>query len=396
MNFAEKNLVPFFQPIVSIENNKIFGYEVLGRNIEGGKIKSLGEFFCDESVDSNSKLSVDRIIRKKAIEQFYKLSDQEKHLFINMRLEWIANYASNPEEMPTVKWLREKNIAFDRVIIEISESNFNSTADDVIMGLSYYRSLGMKIAIDDYGKEGSNIYRLAEICPDMIKIDMSFVQKSEDLYQYRDYLENVTEFANKLGIEVVYEGVENDRQLTNCINSSGRYFQGFYLSEPQDSMIDKFSEVEMKNCFIKNIINFESRKSKSENLRKKLDAFVDECKNYNVFCKEREDTDEKFTQISDIIPAFVKRIYICNKYGFQITSNIEVYDGVIELIDNYNKNWAWRGYFRDAVNEICEDKKSYITHSYIDISTKEKIYTYVYMLDSTTYLFIDVSKDEIG
>lgn len=396
MNFENNLLVPYFQPIIAAESNKIFGYEVLGRYIKNGEVTSLGDFFNDPNNDPEKVVLVDRVIREKAIREFSEFKKEGEHLFINMKLEWLSAFSSCPEKMPTIQWIEKYNINFSDVIIEISEQNLNISNDKIISALSYYKSLGMKIAIDDYGKEGSNIFRLATICPDIIKIDMNLVHGSENMYQYRCYLKTISDFAHTLGIEVVYEGIESLKQLTNCINSSGRYFQGFFISYPCESIANaKFSEKEFKNCFIKTLIDFQSSNAKSMQLKNVIDDFIEKCQAMGVFCKDRIETEENILKIADIIPNCICRIYLCNKYGFQISSNIEIQGNVVELVDNYNKNWSWRNYFKNAVRLISDTNKSYITRSYRDISNQEKIYTYICSLDSTTLFFADIKQSEL-
>ena len=232
VNYSEENLIPYFQPIIAIDSNKIYGYEILGRHIENDTVKSLGGFFSDNSIDFREVLAVDRIIREKGIKEFSLHAKPDECIFINMRLSWLTDYAKNPQDMPTIKFLEKYNIDFSRVVIEFTEEDFESCSDYYKTALAYYKSCGIKIAIDDYGAKCSNIYRLAEINPDIIKIDMSFVHQSEHLYHYRQYLEFVTDFCDNLGIQIVYEGIENNTQLTNCINAKGRFYQGFYLSMP--------------------------------------------------------------------------------------------------------------------------------------------------------------------
>ena len=67
MNYIEKNLVPYFQPIISIDSSEIYGYEILGRYIKSNSAESLGGFFSDKSVACSEVLEVNRIIRHKNI-----------------------------------------------------------------------------------------------------------------------------------------------------------------------------------------------------------------------------------------------------------------------------------------------------------------------------------------
>lgn len=396
MNYIEKNLVPYFQPIISIDSGEIYGYEILGRYIKDSGAESLGGFFSDKSVPCSEQLEVDRIIRSKGLEEFGENSVDGQYIFINMRLDWLAEYSKNPEDMPTIKWAEKYGIDYKNIVIELLENDFNDSYEKYILPLSYYKSLGIRIAIDDYGAKSSSIQRIADVCPDIVKIDMALVHKSEQSYQYRNYLKHITNFCDNLGIEVVYEGIENKEQLLNCMNSQGRFYQGFLLSKPLPQIKDAFfSKNEFKSCSYKVIIDAQLSKDKSEKLKCALDEITDYCIAQKVFEFDRNALDDFFVSLADGMPSYVQRIYLCNKYGFQISSNIEYGEESIELVDNFNKNWAWRGYFKNALRMITDSHPSFITKAYRDISTKEHIYTYARKLDSQTYLFADVCRNEI-
>lgn len=396
-NFNEMNLLPHFQPIISIDNNSIYGYEILGRYIDNEKnVQSLGSFFSDPTVSNESALQVDRIIREKGIKEFADLGNNNEYLFINMRLAWLMAFSKNPEKMPTIQWANKYGVDFNRIVIEITEEDINNCTDFYLTSLSYYRSLGFRIAIDDYGCKNSNIYRLAELCPEIIKIDMSFVHKSEEFYQYRHYLKFLTEFAENLGIEVIYEGVENGKQLLNCINSHGRFYQGFYLAKPLPSIKEASFDIDAfkRNSFTA-IVTKQSSIEKIKGLQHNIDRLISTCLANNPFDQCNLTIDEYISDLCDVIPSYVIRIYVCNKYGYQISSNIEFGDGTISITDYCGRNWAWRGYFVKALTAIDENQPSFLTQEYRDVSSKEKIYTYVRKVSSTNYLFVDISKDDM-
>ncbi len=397
MNFIENELFPYFQPIVSADTNQIYGYEVLGRYLDkNNEVQSLGSFFCDPEVSSETAVKVDRIIREKGIREFSTFGKENEYIFINMRLSWLETYAKKPQEMPTIKWADQYGVDYKNIVMEITEEDVSGCLDFYMTALSYYKSLGFKIAIDDYGCQNSNIYRLAVLSPDLIKIDMSLVHKSEDLYQYRQYLKVLSDFAENIGIEVVYEGIENAGQLLNCIKSKGRFYQGFFLSKPLPTIENaQFAQDKFKHCAFTSIMSNQGSIDRSISLKETMDKLVDNCMEKKPYENSALSLDDYLADICTEVPSYIIRIYICNKYGFQVSSNIELGDGTIFLADFKNRNWAWRGYFTNAMRAISNSQTSYLTQAYRDVSTKEQIYTYVRKLSAENYLFVDISKNEL-
>jgi EAL domain-containing protein (putative c-di-GMP-specific phosphodiesterase class I) len=389
-----RRVFPYFQPILSADTGKIYSYEVLGRySGTDGQVYSLGSFFEDSATTNEEALNVDRKIRYLAMEQFARESDGE-YLFINIRLQWLTAYSEQPEKMPTLIWAKALNIAPEKLVIEITEEEFNEDNEPYLKVLRYYKENGCKIAIDDYGKGASNIDRLARIHPDIMKIDMDYVHRAEESFYHYEYLKSIATFAESVGIEVLYEGIETQRQLEICMNSQGKYYQGYLLSRPGPSIAiiqadqtlfsEIFNNVLMK--FKKNVIN-------SNHLR---DIFEVEIEEYILGCPlvidgaEAANVDKYLERLLRALPETVRRIFLCNRQGIQISYNIEKIDGEIKLLDFRSRNWAWRGYFQKALAVYESGRKSCITDIYRDVTTKELIFTFSYLHFLDGFLFIDI------
>jgi EAL domain-containing protein (putative c-di-GMP-specific phosphodiesterase class I) len=385
-----REITAYFQPIIAVDSNKIYSYEVLGRYIDGSATKSLGDFFSTSS--SEEALAVDRIVRKIALKRFAEEGNGE-YLFINLHLDWIAQYADRPEDLPTIMWAKEFGVDLNKLVMEITEEEFYDDNDKFNKVIAYYKESGCRIAIDDFGKEASHIDRLAMLSPDIIKIDMSYIHRSEDSYHYREYLKTLSSFAEQVGIEVLYEGIETQKQLEICIACGGRFYQGFLLAKPQSSIknavvnhdifslsTDRFIKVQQDG--------FSDAISRSRFWDNKVELFLHE----NGVEVLMEDIDIYLYKLCQWLPVHIKRAYICSRYGIQLSHNIEVDNSSIVWCDYRKKNWAWRGFFQEAMAVLDAGMKSYLTSAYRDVTTKEEMYTYVYRILPDMYLFIDIQK----
>jgi len=391
MELSENNVIAYFQPILSADTNSIYSFEVLGRFIdEDGTVKSLGPFFCDKNTTNEEALRVDRIVRRYAMKKYVE-EKQTEYLFINIRLAWMEKFIDHPENLPTVQWARELGIDPGKIVIEITEEEFNAN-DAHINVLTYYKKAGCRIALDDYGKNASNIDRLAQIHPDIIKINIDYIHKSAESYHYREYLKSLAIFAEAVGIEVLYEGIETQQQLDICMDSKGRFYQGFLIAYPQPSM---------SGAVVKNNIFSASTEDAYRVLHKKI-MLTDLLKNYldskvkyflveNPSFYEKDDVDTYLAKLCGELPE-VTRIYLCNKYGEQITHNIEWNSGDVTLCDYREKNWAWRGFFHEALDAYIAGRKSCLSSAYRDFTTKKRVFTYFYALNNDVFLFADINQ----
>ena len=91
---------------------------------------------------------------------------------------------------------------------------------------------GFNIEINDFGSGYSSLNMLKDISADILKIDMGFLNSTENELKDHDILESIILLAQKLGMEVITEGVEISRQLTMLIQMGCRLFQGYFFSRP--------------------------------------------------------------------------------------------------------------------------------------------------------------------
>jgi EAL domain-containing protein (putative c-di-GMP-specific phosphodiesterase class I) len=389
MNISPEKVVAYFQPIVSADTNDIYAYEVLGRLADdNGSVTSLGRFFSDRNVSREEALSVDRLVRRYALKKYAEENISE-FLFININFSWLAWHAERPKEAPTVKWAKEYGIAPEKIVIEITEEEFNSGIACMRL-LTEYKHAGFRIALDDYGKNASNIKRLAALRPDIIKIDMSYIHNSEKSYHYLEYLRSIASFAQAVGIEVLFEGVETRRQLDICMDIKGRYYQGYFIAPPQPSMSGALLN---RSVFAESAANahaaLHAKITERDNHRKSLDAQMESFLAANPFDDRNPDLNEYLTRLCRELPD-VRRAYICDRQGLQLTCNIERHDGELAPRDYLNKNWSWRGYFSKALETLTLGGNSCLANGYRDFTTKEPVLTYFYALGDDRLLFLDL------
>jgi EAL domain-containing protein (putative c-di-GMP-specific phosphodiesterase class I) len=178
-----------FQPIFSVDSDRVYAYEALGRRLlPDGTVCSLGPFFSDPAISDEQALRVDRIVRQAALRK-YAEDGPDAYLFLNIRLTWLCAFNDHPQDMLTIRWAEECGIRPDRLVIEITEDECRSDMRSYMRAIEFYKRQGCRVAIDDYGKNASDIDRLSVILPDIIKINIEYIHKSVTSYHYKAYLQ---------------------------------------------------------------------------------------------------------------------------------------------------------------------------------------------------------------
>lgn len=396
VELREEDIIPYFQPIIAADKGGIFGYEVLGRVIEDGKIKSLGYLFEDEDVSEDDKLIVDRIVRRKAFET-YKKSSCDSQLFINMRTKWVYDCAVDNRESKTLKYLEKYDIDPKKIVIEITEESFEGDMESLNPIISRYRKSGCLLAIDDFGRGSSNFERIAYIRPDIVKIDQMIVHKMEHDLSFRDMCRALNFFADTLGIDVLFEGVENVDQLNQCMKAKGQFFQGYLFARPGPSPEGKECRSDLID---KERDHINEEEHNVERCLKMATLKIDKCvlrDMDDLFFKNSEDVLGKdLTPFLMNLPKYCKVVYICDKKGNQLSYNYRLDpEGVTIIKEVAHKNWLHRTHFRNALLQLAVKERSIVTESYRDITTREYVRTYISQINDEHILFIDMDENEL-
>ncbi|WP_179135841.1 bifunctional diguanylate cyclase/phosphodiesterase [Paenibacillus sp. 32352] len=228
MILRHKMLHSVYQPIVSLKDGSILGYEALTRGPHNHPFHSPLPLFT--YADETGQLyPLDRLAREKAIQGAFFASGPEL-LFINISAAILYDPQFEPGR--TLELLQAQGMSPDRIVFEITE---RSSIEDFSMAkklLMHYRNQGYRIAIDDAGAGYSSLQAIAELHPDFIKMDRSLVQGVESHKTKEAILETFVSFAQKLNIEIIAEGIEHPDELHHLTRMGIHYGQGYLLGRP--------------------------------------------------------------------------------------------------------------------------------------------------------------------
>jgi diguanylate cyclase (GGDEF)-like protein/PAS domain S-box-containing protein len=128
--------------------------------------------------------------------------------------------------------LKESGLSAHCLEIEITEQTLMSNSATTNETLVQLRKLGVKIAIDDFGTGFSSFSYLLQYEVDRLKIDRSFVNRSDDDPNAAAIVRAIISMAHGLNLKVVAEGVETNGQLNFLLRRRCDEAQGFYFGEP--------------------------------------------------------------------------------------------------------------------------------------------------------------------
>ncbi len=382
-----QNVKPVFQPIVSAVKHTIIGYEVRGRFKHNGEWLSLGHFFQNPDVPDEFKVEVDTHLLKLAMAEMLDngngcrlfLYRDAKQLLLNGGEEFIS----------TLQEFEAKGFSLKRIVLEITEHAFEEDFESLNHLLLYYKTYGIQIAVDHVGAKSSNIDRIRQLKPDILKIDTTVIRTNRpDVFQ--DIVYSLSLLARRIGAKLSYEHIEDDYQLQFAWKHGGHYYQGYYLAKPDFNLLSNNSLQVNVGESIQNFIDMEK-------------SLLAKCLEFSIACEDilkkaapgwsgPEYADDFLKLLEGPFDRESFRMYICNSNGQQISSNYQKRGEYWQIeAEHKGSHWAFRPYFLENIMRMKKWSKGILSDTYSDIETGDIVRTFSYPLSADSFLFIDIS-----
>ena len=233
VNVIEENQVLVqFQPIVSLAERQVYGYECLSRGIaQDGSIMPPTELF-QQAKDLNLLFNLDRVVRENAL-RTADAKDVQGSVFIN----FLPNAIYDPAYClkTTMEVAESIGLPRERIVFEIVESESFEDVEHLKRILTYYQSRGVRTALDDVGSGYSSLNTLATLRPDIMKLDMHLIRGIDHDKLKQSIFAGLCRIAGDNGIILLAEGVETPEELAYLRDSRVDLVQGYYFSKPLDN-----------------------------------------------------------------------------------------------------------------------------------------------------------------
>jgi diguanylate cyclase (GGDEF)-like protein/PAS domain S-box-containing protein len=230
-------VLPYFQPIVSLSSGAITGFEALARweHPERGLISPVDFIPLAEETGLIVPLGM-KILRDacRQLRRWQKMFDTEEPLTMSVNLS-AKQFAQKNLVEEIRKIIRDAKIKPSCVRLEITESVVMGNAQAANETFKQLKAIGVQLSIDDFGTGYSSLSYLQRFPFDIMKIDRSFVCRMSTDLDSRSIVEMIITLANKLGKSVVAEGVETEEHKQMLSEVSCSYAQGYLFSRPLNS-----------------------------------------------------------------------------------------------------------------------------------------------------------------
>lgn len=218
----------FYQPIYNLNEKKLNVAEALLR-YDDGHHQDIEQVIC-KAEKMGCVSCFDLWVLKKVLEQLTELKKRNIER-INVNLSPVT-CSSVESEKKIFAMLDQCTSDISAICFEITESNQIQNMQQVVKLAGDLIKRGCLVAIDDFGKEESNLLRLMQIPFSVLKIDKAVTWTIDTTSFSKDLISEIIYFLHKYGIQITAEGIENLFQAKELTDMGCDFLQGYLISKP--------------------------------------------------------------------------------------------------------------------------------------------------------------------
>jgi EAL domain-containing protein (putative c-di-GMP-specific phosphodiesterase class I) len=238
-NALERNeLVLYYQPIISLQDMKIAGFEALMRwkHPEKGLIPP--GVFIPVAEESGLIVELSRwalVMSCDAIKQISLVADKkllgERPLFVSVNFS-VKDFSDGSFFNKVQSILRSKAADPAQIHLEITESLLMEAPATAKEALEKCRQLGTCVSIDDFGTGYSSLSYLHHFPIDTLKIDQSFIRSMSADPSSKVLVKSIIGLAHNMNIKVIAEGIETEQEAITLKELGCEECQGYWFARP--------------------------------------------------------------------------------------------------------------------------------------------------------------------
>ncbi|MDQ0454988.1 putative bifunctional diguanylate cyclase/phosphodiesterase [Rhizobium paknamense] len=220
-----------FQPIVSLADQQVLGFEALARWIDADLGFVSPAVFVPLAEERGFIDTLSETLLRKAADAALTWP---RDLFLSFNLSSVQ--LTDPSTTSrTLSILSSVGLDPARLELEITETAVMASASTASRIIEELRQAGVKISLDDFGTGQSSLGRLREFTFDKVKIDRAFVSAITTDRTSEHIVKAIITMCDGLNLKVVAEGIETEVEAEMLRGLGCAMGQGYYFGKPADA-----------------------------------------------------------------------------------------------------------------------------------------------------------------
>jgi EAL domain-containing protein (putative c-di-GMP-specific phosphodiesterase class I) len=227
--FDSMSLSSRYQPVFCVAEQRPFGYEglLVAYTAEGKLVAPHRIFTRAETIGEG--IYLDWLSRALHLRSWQELGAERGRLFLNVTPTAAIEDSHFEHTFPAM--LEAYGAKPDDVIVEILETGVEEEPQ-LVEAVRKYKSMGCRVALDDFGAGASEMKRFWRLRPDIVKIDRGVLRAATADDHALRVLKGVVRMMQDCGVRVVIEGAEDRRDAAVALESNADFVQGYYFARP--------------------------------------------------------------------------------------------------------------------------------------------------------------------
>ena len=217
------DIIAYYQPIVSLDNQLTAGYEALARKVVDKEAIAPVKWLPQLLAEKNGSERLTRRMLDLVLEKMTQIPD-DKYMSVNFEIEDINNAT-----LHSIIQKYQQQECSHRLIVEITERGDLSTSSP--WAADRLKEYNLLIALDDFGSGASRLLSLIDFKPNVIKLDKIVTDRIAEK-EIQSILKLLSDWCGSKGTKLLAEGIEKESQILHCINAGVDYGQGYYFGKP--------------------------------------------------------------------------------------------------------------------------------------------------------------------
>ena len=227
-------VVPHYQPIVSLFDEQTVGVEALARWYHPERGLMTPAKFIDIAEQTGLVVDLGRRLLQAACSEVHSFN-------LSRGMPWSVSVNLSPRQVQeegvvdmVAETLDSTGIPAEQLKLEITETTLFSDVSQASKVFGALSRLGVRVVLDDFGTGYSSMQYLRQFPIDTLKVDRSFVANIDQSSGTRKLVDSIVNFGLSMGLNVVAEGIERPEQAEMLRSIGCPLGQGFLFSKPTE------------------------------------------------------------------------------------------------------------------------------------------------------------------
>ena len=224
-----REVLVFFQPVVSVERRSIIGFEAYTRGGAHGSTVVKPDVLFDDALEPDVQLEIDRICRENVLARFQDIAKNHPDVLLFLNLNAAAFKSSKLKPEMLHEQVQRSGLPPHRVVLELAERQLTPDLPWLLADL--YQKKGYRFCIDDGGISLATQEAMIRLKPDYMKLARPSQDSGQDRTLRIKILEALREATERTGCRVVGKGVEGEDEAFLLLDAGVVLQQGFFFTK---------------------------------------------------------------------------------------------------------------------------------------------------------------------